>query len=112
MYATATLFGAPSEPHPTVPSEAVIRTGEEAVVILALGEGRFRPQPVTLGEEGEGAVQVLAGLDGGERVVTSAQFLIDSEARLAASIGAMAGGTDAGSAPDPLGEVDHSQMNH
>ena len=117
MYATATLFGAPSEAHPTVPSEAVIRTGEEAVVILALGEGRFRPQPVTLGEEGEGAVQILAGLDGTEQVVTSAQFLIDSEARLAASIGAMAGGTadgapDAGSAPDPMGEVDHSQMNH
>jgi multidrug efflux pump subunit AcrA (membrane-fusion protein) len=111
MYATATLFGAPSEARPTVPSEAVIRTGDEAVVILALGEGRFRPQPVTLGEEGEGAVQILAGLDGGETVVTSAQFLIDSEARLAASIGAMVGAMP-DAAPDPTGEVDHSQMNH
>ncbi len=110
MFATATLFGAPSEAHPTVPSEAVIRTGDEAVVILALGEGQFRPQPVTLGEEGEGAVQILAGLDGGETIVTSAQFLIDSEARLAAAVGAMAAGTD--TAPDPTGEIDHSQMNH
>jgi multidrug efflux pump subunit AcrA (membrane-fusion protein) len=111
MYATATLFGAPSEARPTVPAEAVIRTGEEAVVILALGEGRFRPQPVTLGEEGEGAIQILEGLDGTERVVTSAQFLLDSEARLAAAVGAMAG-APATDAPDPLGEVDHSQMNH
>jgi multidrug efflux pump subunit AcrA (membrane-fusion protein) len=114
MYATATLFGAPSEARPTIPSEAVIRTGNEAVVILALGEGRFRPQPVTLGAEGDGVIQVLDGLDGDERVVTSAQFLIDSEARLAAAVGAMsgAGDMDAMDAADPMGEVDHSQMNH
>ena len=98
MYATATLYGALSEPRPAVPSEAVIRTGDEAVVIVALGEGRFRPQPVTLGEEAGGVVQVLDGLEGDERVVTSAQFLIDSEARLAAAVGAMAG-------------MDHSQMD-
>jgi RND family efflux transporter MFP subunit len=112
MFATATLFGSPSEAAPVVPTEAVIRTGEEAVVILALGEGRFRPQPVTLGEEGEGVVQVLEGLEGGERIVTSAQFLIDSEARLAASIGAMASASGETSDADPMGEIDHSQMNH
>lgn len=111
MFATATLFGTPSEARPVVPAEAVIRTGTEAVVIVSLGEGRFRPQAVTLGSEGEGFIQILAGLDGGEVIVTSAQFLIDSEARLAASIGAMAGGTDGASA-DPMGAVDHSQMNH
>ncbi len=110
MFATATLYGAPGDAHPTVPSEAVIRTGDEAVVILALGDGRFRPQPVTLGGEGEGMIQILDGLVGGEQVVTSAQFLIDSEARLAAAVGAMADETDP--APDPMGGVDHSQMNH
>jgi multidrug efflux pump subunit AcrA (membrane-fusion protein) len=88
MYATATLFGAPTEPHPLVPSDAVIRTGDEAVVVIALGGGRFRPQPVTLGDEAGGRVQVLAGLEGGEEVVIRAQFLIDSEARLS---GALAG---------------------
>ena len=76
-----------------MPTEAVVRTGDEtageAAVILALGEGRFRPQPVRLGEEGDGVVRVLSGLSVGDRVVTSAQFLIDSEARLAASLGAM-----------------------
>ena len=93
MYATATLFGAASASGPVVPTEAIVRTGGEAVgqaaVIIALGEGRFRPQPVTIGEEGDGVVRILSGVAVGDRVVTSAQFLIDSEARLAASLGAM-----------------------
>ncbi|PAP76361.1 hypothetical protein BSZ37_07840 [Rubrivirga marina] len=92
MFATATLYGDLSAVGPVVPAEAVVRDGDGAAVILALGEGRFRPQPVTLGEESDGLVRVLSGLSAGERVVTSAQFLIDSEARLAASLGAMTGG--------------------
>lgn len=91
MYATATLFGAPGEALPAVPAEAVIRTGEETVVIVALGEGRFRPQPVVPGDEAGGFVQILDGLEPGDEVVTSAQFLIDSEARLASAVAAMAG---------------------
>ncbi len=110
MYATAMLYGAPSEARPTVPSEALIRTGEEAIVVLALGEGRFRPQPVRPGEESGGRVQILSGLSVGDVVVTSAQFLIDSEARLAASVGAMTR-QEAAVETAPL-EVDHSQMNH
>ncbi|MDT7858237.1 efflux RND transporter periplasmic adaptor subunit, partial [Rubrivirga sp. S365] len=92
MFATATLFGAASAPRPVVPSEAVVRDGETTAVILALGEGRFRPQPVTLGEESGGVVQVLSGLQPGDRVVTSAQFLIDSEARLSSALAGMSGG--------------------
>ena len=89
MYATATLFGAPTEPRPTVPSDAVIRTGTDAGVILSLGGGRFQPQPVTLGPEADGRVQILAGLEGGEVVVSGAQFLIDSEARLSGAVAAL-----------------------
>ena len=89
MFATATLYGDLSEVGPVVPAEAVVRDGDGAAVILALGEGRFRPQPVTLGEEANGLVRVLSGVEPGDRVVTSAQFLIDSEARLAASLWAM-----------------------
>lgn len=100
MYATVNLYGSPSEPRPSVPSEAVIRTGDEAVVIVALGEGRFRPQPVALGEEGGGYIQILDGLTGEEMVVTSAQFLIDSEARLSAAIGALTAPGHAGHTPD------------
>lgn len=112
MYATVNLYGALSEPQLSVPSEAVIRSGDEAVVIVALGEGRFRPQPVTVGEEAGGFAQILDGLTGEEQVVTSAQFLIDSEARLAAAIGSMSSDDAAQTGSDGLPEVDHSQMNH
>ncbi len=112
MYATVNLYGALSAPQLTVPSEAIIRTGDEAVVIVALGEGRFRPQPVTVGEEGGGYTQILDGLTGDEMVVTSAQFLIDSEARLAAAIGSMSPEDTPVIGSDGLPEVDHSRMNH
>jgi multidrug efflux pump subunit AcrA (membrane-fusion protein) len=49
---------------------------------VAAGEGRFTPREIRLGAEGEGRVAVLSGLQAGERVVTSAQFLIDSESNL------------------------------
>lgn len=92
MYATVRLLGGRTEARPVVPSEAVIRTGDREVVILALGEGRFRPTEIETGIETEGYVQVLAGLVGEEMVVTSAQFMIDSEARLASAVSAMLGG--------------------
>lgn len=90
MYATVTLYGPLAESAVLVPADAIIRTGTDAVVIVDEGDGRFRPQPVVLGEEADGMIQIQDGLEVGTRVVTSAQFLIDSEARLAASIGAMA----------------------
>ncbi|WP_103102978.1 efflux RND transporter periplasmic adaptor subunit [Pseudomonas sp. LFM046] len=65
-----------------VPSEAVIRTGKRALVMLADENGRFRPVEVQLGQESEGQTAVLAGLQAGQRVVASGQFLIDSEASL------------------------------
>ncbi len=96
MTATATLYGAPTAAGPVVPSEAVVRTGAEApgeaVVIVALGEGRFRPVQVRVGEEAGGVTRVLSGLSVGDHVVTSAQFLIDSEARLSSAIAGMTGG--------------------
>jgi Cu(I)/Ag(I) efflux system membrane fusion protein len=66
-----------------IPSDAVIRSGVRNVVFIAKGEGRFQPREVRLGLEGEeGTVQVLSGLSGNERVVVSAQFLLDSESNL------------------------------
>lgn len=90
-YATVYLEGRESEPAPVVPEEAVVSSGEEDFVVRALGGGRFQPVPVQTGLQASGRVQILRGLEGGEEVVTSAQFLIDSEARLQSSIGAMAG---------------------
>lgn len=90
-YATVYLEARPTEATPVVPSEAVVSNGEQEVVIEALGDGRFRPRPVTTGLETGGQVQVLSGLSGGEQIVTSAQFLIDSEARLEGAMSSMMG---------------------
>ncbi len=66
-----------------IPDEAVIRSGRRSLVMVALGEGRFEPREVVVGlESGEGWLEVRDGLVEGERVVTSGQFLIDSESRL------------------------------
>ncbi|MCJ2187660.1 efflux RND transporter periplasmic adaptor subunit [Novosphingobium beihaiensis] len=66
-----------------VPSEAVIQTGKRSIVMLASGKGRYRPAEVRTGQTAGGQTEILAGLSEGEKVVTSGQFLIDSEASLA-----------------------------
>jgi Cu(I)/Ag(I) efflux system membrane fusion protein len=66
-----------------VPAEAVIRTGRRTLVMIAQDEGGFRPAEVRIGREADGRTEVLAGLAPGEEVVTSGQFLLDSEASLA-----------------------------
>ena len=65
-----------------IPSQAVIHTGERTLTIMALGNGAFAPRELTLGESLGDSVQVLQGLNAGDVVVTSAQFLIDSESNL------------------------------
>src|SRR3546814_16668673 len=68
-----------------IPSEAVIRTGERTLVMLAQQGGGYRPAEVRIGREANGRTEVLAGLAPGEKVITSGQFLLDSEASLARS---------------------------
>jgi Cu(I)/Ag(I) efflux system membrane fusion protein len=65
-----------------VPSDAVIHTGRRSVVMLAEADGRFRPVQVTTGREADGRTEILAGLQAGQAVVLSGNFLIDSEASL------------------------------
>ncbi|MBD8805479.1 MULTISPECIES: efflux RND transporter periplasmic adaptor subunit [Pseudomonas] len=65
-----------------VPSEAVIRTGRRALVMLAEDAGRYRPVEVLLGQESDGKTAIVKGLEAGQKVVTSGQFLLDSEASL------------------------------
>lgn len=65
-----------------VPSEAVIRTGRRTLVMLAEDAGRYRPIEVQLGQENDGKTAVLKGLQEGQQVVSSGQFLLDSEASL------------------------------
>ncbi|WP_415764704.1 efflux RND transporter periplasmic adaptor subunit [Pseudomonas sp. ZB1P45] len=65
-----------------VPSEAVIRTGRRTLVMLAEDAGRYRPVEVQLGQENDGKTTILKGLQEGQHVVSSGQFLLDSEASL------------------------------
>jgi Cu(I)/Ag(I) efflux system membrane fusion protein len=65
-----------------VPSEALIRTGRRVLVMLAEDAGRYRPVEVQTGQENEGKTVVLKGLEEGQQVVSSGQFLLDSEASL------------------------------
>jgi Cu(I)/Ag(I) efflux system membrane fusion protein len=65
-----------------VPTEALIQTGRRTVVLLAEDNGRFRPAEVVAGVESGGQTEIKSGLQPGQRVVVSSQFLIDSEASL------------------------------
>ena len=65
-----------------VPTEAIIQTGKRTVVMLAEDNGRFRPVEVEIGIEAGGQTEIRRGLQAGQRVVVSSQFLIDSEASL------------------------------
>ena len=95
LSAQVSLKGSDGEPALRVPTEAVIRTGRRAIVILAEAEGRYRPVEVVLGSESGNDTVILSGLDEGQQVVASGQFLIDSEASLQ---GIVARGSDAAAA--------------
>ena len=69
-----------------VPSEAVIRTGRRSVVITAIASGRYDPVEVELGVESGDRIEVRSGLTAGQSVVSSGQFLIDSEASLTGAL--------------------------
>jgi Cu(I)/Ag(I) efflux system membrane fusion protein len=73
-----------------VPSEAVIRTGKRAVVIVRKTDGAFEPRDVSLGADQGDDTEVVSGLNEGDQVVASGQFLVDSEARLRSVLGNMA----------------------
>lgn len=90
MYATVRL-NTSAQSALTVPLSAVVQTGERAVVFTDTGSGRLAPRVVTLGRSGSDYVEVLTGLKRGDRVVTSAQFLIDSESNLGEAMSAMSG---------------------
>jgi Cu(I)/Ag(I) efflux system membrane fusion protein len=72
-----------------IPADAVIHSGTRSVVFVALGSGKFQPREVELGEGNAEWVEVVSGIEKGEGVVTRANFLIDSESRLRASLAAL-----------------------
>jgi Cu(I)/Ag(I) efflux system membrane fusion protein len=72
-----------------VPQEAVLHSGERSIVIVEKSRGLFEPREVTLGPSGGGYQEIRSGVQPGETVVTSSQFLIDSESNLKAAISQM-----------------------
>jgi multidrug efflux pump subunit AcrA (membrane-fusion protein) len=89
MYANAVLKTVVGEDVVSVPTNAVIHSGKRKLVLLDKGEGRFLPKEVKLGYEVEDYYQVLEGLKVGDKVVVSANFLIDSESNLKAAVARM-----------------------
>jgi Cu(I)/Ag(I) efflux system membrane fusion protein len=79
MFAQVIIHPDAEEKSLLVPKQAVIRTGSSERVVVALGSGRFKSVEVKVGRFDDNSVEILAGLDAGEEVVTSAQFLLDSE---------------------------------
>jgi RND family efflux transporter MFP subunit len=115
MYANVTLSSVVSKSAVAVPSEAIIRSGERNIVVVARGGGKFSPRPVTLGVEADGYYEVSAGLEEGDVVVISAQFLIDSESRLKEAITKMLetrkGGAEDESETDGMGGMDNGKTD-
>ena len=92
MFAAVTIFAKPRRKVLTVPREAVIRTGTQTRVIVAQGDGRFKPAIVHVGIETDTKVEIIGGLEEGQEVVVSSQFLIDSESSMRAALLRLAGG--------------------
>ncbi|MBU0622358.1 MAG: efflux RND transporter periplasmic adaptor subunit [Gammaproteobacteria bacterium] len=89
MFANAQIGAGKAEKVVTVPTSAVIDSGTRQTVLVRLAEGRFEPRAVTLGSRSDDYVEVLSGIVAGEEVVTSANFLLDSESNLKAALGGM-----------------------
>lgn len=82
MFANVTLYVDAQPNAVVVPSEAIVRSGSREQVFVVRAPGKFEPREVTPGISAEGLTQILSGVQAGEQVVTSSQFLIDSESKL------------------------------
>jgi Cu(I)/Ag(I) efflux system membrane fusion protein len=105
MLATVSFGSGESRERLLVPSEAVIETGRRSVVIVAGGEGAFAPAEVKTGAADGGRTEILAGLESGQQVVVSGQFLIDSEASLTGALARL-------ESQPPAGGDEHADHAH
>ena len=105
MYAKVKIYGGAKENTIVIPLEGLIRTGREERVIIALGEGKFEARNVKSGIESGNYVEIIEGVKEDEKIVTSGQFLIDSEASMRASLTRM-------SEPEKNGMMNKIQMDN
>ncbi len=113
MFSNVTLYVDPQPGALVVPSEAIVRSGPREQVFVVREPGKFEPREVTLGVSAGGLTQLLSGVKAGEQVVTSSQFLIDSESKLreatAKMMEAMAAGNE--NADVDMSDMDDMQMD-
>jgi len=99
-----------------VPEDALLDTGARQIAFVRDGAGRFEPREVVIGAEGDGQIEVLAGLTAGEHVVTAANFLIDSESRFRAALAAYGAlsAKESASSTEPVrpGRLDPADFDH
>jgi len=88
MFADVTIHGR-ARPALQIPDDAILESGTRNIVFVSAGEGRLVPREVSVGDHGDGVVEIRSGLKEGEAVVRGANFLVDSESRLKAAISAM-----------------------
>lgn len=105
MFAQVIIKNPEKSPVLTIPKEALIRTANQQRVVLALGEGKFKSIEVVAGQFDNRFVEIISGLAIGDKVVTSAQFLIDSESSKSSDYQRF-------TAPDDHAEQHHQMMNH
>lgn len=110
MFANITLFTDPQQDAVVVPSEAIVRSGSREQVFVVRAPGKFEPREVTLGVNAQGLTQIISGLHVGEKVVTSSQFLIDSESKLREATAKMMAAMENDSAMD-MTHMDMSDMS-
>jgi Cu(I)/Ag(I) efflux system membrane fusion protein/cobalt-zinc-cadmium efflux system membrane fusion protein len=83
MYADIEIFTDPVKGVISIPSESILYSGKQERIFIDLGDGRFEPREIEIGVQDEsGYIEILSGVDAGEKVVTSAQFMLDSESKL------------------------------
>ena len=110
MFADVTIFADTRQDAVVIPAEAIVRSGTQAQAFVVLSSGKFEPRIVNVGIESNGLVTVLDGVNAGEEVVTSAQFLVDSESKLREATAKMM--ASAGAEQPPNEAHNHAHHNH
>lgn len=105
MYLDVEIAAGSAAPMLAVPENAVIDSGDKQAVILDMGDGKFLPRAVKTGQRGQGFVQIREGLADGDKIVTSANFLIDAESNLKAALQGLTPLAEAATADIKTGEA-------
>lgn len=111
MYAKVTVQAGRQLQAIIVPSEAIVRTGEQDQVFVQRAPGKYEPRKVVVGIDSEGETQIIEGLKAGDIVVTSSQFLIDSESKLKEATAKMLEANKNPPVTEKPTDMDDMQMN-